>query len=187
MPEAMKYSTINFYTVGWKQNPWYELAWKHGDLKAALQRANDLQPEESLLLDCRACQGAREGVGCHLGSSTRVLRNIMSTDIGVMRELCQKVAERACQTGTPLKNIITFCDHGKHRSVGCATLLQGGFAMLSDQWRFSDRTDLCRSQWSKKKCGWVPCQECDEENAEKRKLYAQVALLIRDALARVTT
>ena len=174
LPTHLKGRTINVYTVGCKdcegQRPrMVDILNEHGPPKS-----------HSVLLDCRDFQGARCNVQWHYGRSTRVLTNIMAKD----REHLQLVFSRVCkalQEGPDIENLIFFCDHGKHRSVGAADLTSNAMRLASDDWDIQEMHNLMREFWSRKTCGWQPCPECDQGHADKNNAYKQAAELFMQA------
>ena len=125
-------------------------------------------------------RGARSNVQYHYGRSTRVLTNSMAKD----REHLQLVFSRVCkalQEGPDIENLIFFCDHGKHRRVGAADLTSNAMRLASDAWDILEMHNLMREFWSRKKCGWKPCPECDQGHEDKNNAYKQAAELFMQA------
>ena len=120
--------------------------------------------------------GARCNVQWHYGRSTRVLENIMSKDRKHLEVVFTRVSN-ALQEDPDIENLIFFCDHGKHRSVGAADLTSNAMRLASDAWGIEEMNNLMRKYWSRKKCGWASCMECDLGNVRKNNAYPQAAHL----------
>ena len=161
MPRCLRGLEFRVYTVGCK-----------GDicLEQELHDAG-VSLKQSLLLDCRNFQGARSGVEWHWGASTTVLVNIMRADKDSLRIVFDQVAKNL--TKKDISNLAFYCDHGKHRSVGVATLTSMAMKMASNGWRILDIVPLMKKYWSRKKCPWIHCPECLEQNDTKHKCYKE--------------
>eukprot|EP00974_Lingulodinium_polyedra_P111326 10768334-Lingulodinium_polyedra.AAC.1 len=46
--------------------------------------------------------------------------------------------------------------------------------LASNKWYVHQLVHLMKQYWSRKKCGWVRCTECDNANDEKCKAYKEV-------------
>ena len=116
----------------------------------------------SVLLGCRDFQGARYHVQWHYGRSTRVLTNTMAKGrkhlVVVFKRVCQELQE-----DPEVEILVFFCDHGKHRSVGAADLTSNAMRLARGAWNIPEMHNNMREFWSKNKCGWEPCPECDRQ------------------------
>ena len=96
------------------------------------------------------------------------------------RKHLEVVFKRVCnalQEDPDIENLIFFCDHGKHRSVGAADLTSNAMRLVIDAWDIEEMNNLMRKYWSRKKCGWDYCRECAHMNNLKRDAYNQAAEL----------
>ena len=114
----------------------------------------------------------------HYGASTRVIKNIMKLDIGHLERMF-KVICKALVEEPHLDSLVFFCDYGKHRSVGAENLTSNAMRRVSSAWHIKGVTHCMRKYWSRKKCGWKSCQECDDMNEDKETAYSEAAQLFR--------
>ena len=176
-PRGLRGFTFEIITVGCLQEPWHTLAWEKNGLKEALESHNQYTCDEIVLLDCRAMQGARNGVGPHAGFSTRVIKNIVEIDEAPLRRVFRNLAWEMQNCPRP-RHLVFYCDHGKHRSTGVATICMHILRGLTKEWRVLDRHDLCRGMWSRKKCGAATsafCAECENWNDVKEEACKKAA------------
>ena len=159
LPRCLKGREFRVYTVGCKGEQ---------SLEQELHDAG-VSMKQSLVLDCRDFQGARHGVEWHWGTSTRVLVNILRADRDSLRIVFDQVAKDL--TNRDINNLVFFCDHGKHRSVGVATLTSEAMKMACKGWQIHDVKPLMRKYWSRKKCPWIYCPECHQQNDTKLQCY----------------
>ena len=131
-----------------------------------------LPKSKCLLIDCRPFQGARANVQWHYGSSTRVITNIMAKDKHHLRNVFKKVC-KALNEDHQIDTLIFFCDHGKHRSVGVADITSNAMKLATSAWTICGLVHLMKKYWSRKKCGWARCAECDQPNMLKDEVYRQ--------------
>ena len=125
-----------------------------------------------MLIDCRAFQGARTNVQWHYGSSTRVITNIMAKDKHHLRNVFKNVC-KALNEENKIDTLVFFCDHGKHRSVGVADITSNAMKLATSAWTICGLVHLMKKYWSRKKCGWARCAECDQPNMLKEEVYRQ--------------
>ena len=122
--------------------------------------------------------GATNNVQGHYGASTRVIKNIMKLDMGHLDVMFNEICKALCED-PHLDSLVFFCDYGKHRSVGAENLTSNAMRRVSSAWHINGVIHCIRKYWSRKKCGWKSCQECDEMNADKETAYRKAAQLFR--------
>ena len=49
--------------------------------------------------------------------------------------------------------------------------------LASDAWDIEEMNNLMRKYWSRKKCGWKACMECDQCDEDKNNAYTQATEL----------
>ena len=123
-------------------------------------------------------EGARNNVQGHYGASTRAIKNIMKLGMGHLEVMFKEICKALCED-PHLDTLVFFCDHGKHRSVGAENLTSNAMRRVSSAWHIKGVIHCMRMYWSRKKCGWKSCQECDEMNADKETAYSEAAQLFR--------
>ena len=89
-----------------------------------------------------------------------------------MRNVFTKVC-KALNEDHDIDTLIFFCDHGKHRSVGVADITSNAMKLATSAWTIRGLVHLMKQYWSRKKCGWVRCAECDQPNILKEEVYRQ--------------
>ena len=169
VPNWLKGKTIHMFTVGCQGQRRME-----EELDAA-----GLNKQSCLLLDCRAFQGARLGVGNHYGKSTRVISNILSIDQKELKAVF-KFISTSLQCVKSIDTLVFYCDHGKHRSVGVESLTANAMALCTNAWAIKPTVHLMRMYWSRKKCGWAKCAECDLHNDQKEGAFVAAAELFKE-------
>ena len=169
LPMCLRDREIKVYAVGCKGDKSME-----DELRDA-----GVNTHQSLILDCRAFQGARSGVEWHWGGSTRVLDNIMRKDQAHLKVVFETICKNLDRTTDPVHNLVFFCDHGKHRSVGVATLTSLAMRLASNRWRIRSLRPLMKQYWSRRKCPYIDCAECLEDNPTKQKCYQEALKLFK--------
>ena len=164
IPQHLKDRPLHVYTVGCRGELWMD---------EILEKA-ELDKDKCLTLDCRGFMGARCNVQWHYGTITRVITNIMDKDKEQLKEVFKKICS-ALQENEKLDTLIFYCDHGKHRSVGAADVVSNAMSRVSGAWDILPMVHLMKQYWSRKKCGWCPCEECDKHNEEKEDAYQEAA------------
>eukprot|EP00975_Prorocentrum_lima_P055526 11643307-Prorocentrum_lima.AAC.1 len=66
-----------------------------------------------------------------------------------------KQVSKALNEDRRITNLIFFCDHGKHRSVGVADLTSNAMRLATNAWHIGDLVNLMKKFWSRSKCGWA--------------------------------
>ena len=113
-----------------------------------------------------------------MGTSTRAIKNTMKLDMGHLEVMFTEICKALCED--PHRDILVFfCDHGKHRSVAAANLTSNAMRRVSSAWHIKGVIHCMREYWSRKKCGWKSCQECDDMNEDKETAYSEAAQLFR--------
>ena len=114
----------------------------------------------------------------HYGASTRVIKNSMKLDMVHLEVMFKEICKALCED-PHLDSLVFFCDYGKHRSVGAENLTSNAMRRVSSAWHIEGVIHCMRRFWSRRKCGWVSCQECDEMNEDKDTAYSEAAQLFR--------
>ena len=156
------------YTVGCKG----EKSMQHELLDAGVPA------DTCMLIDCSDFRGARATVEWHWGASTRVLVNILDLDRPMLKDVFGRVCKNLKNAHVPILNLVFFCSHGKHRSVGVATLV--GTSRACNRWCIKDTKPLMQQYWYKKKKGhYTDCPECLEGNDTNQKCYKDALELFK--------
>ena len=103
----------------------------------------------------------------------------MEKDRPALMDAFGQVCKNLNKTHVPIFNLVFFCSHGKHRSVGVATLTSMAMRRASDGWRIKDVNPLMKQYWSRKKCPYINCPECLQDNDVKQKCYEDALELFK--------
>ena len=180
VPNRLKLQKIQVYSVGQWQPP---LKWER-DMEKAMKHSFGLVPQRIIAIDATNFNGARENVWGHIGSGTRVLQNIWEKDNDQLNQVMVRVAEALIDAEEPLENIVVFCDWGKHRSVGVAFLLREAMHIVLPNVDLPEVEHLSRTYWSKWKCGWRRCAECDDMDVWKQAVICKASDMFKRAWSR---
>ena len=104
------------------------------------------------------------------------------------REHLQVVFQRICQAlqeAPDIEELILFCDHEAQHWQHAADLTSNAMRLAIDVWYIEEMNNLMRRYWSKKKCGWKCCVECDLGNEDNGNAYKQAAELFMQTWKRV--
>ena len=163
MPAKFHKSTITVSAVGYKQEGWRK------DMERCLAgKGYDL--DKTIILDCRYMKGPRIDRGNHIGTATRILRNVIAHDSKMVRGLFDQAAQQLIER-PETTDIFCVCEWGKHRSVAVATLLIQALKKFSEQWKISGPVYLAQPHWGLRYCGVKRCCECDNDNDDKQRAY----------------
>ena len=123
---------------------------------------------------CRTSQEVKaKHTGTFLPALERLINDNEARFKAVLRSLVGQL-KPAITAGKKVHTVAAICEHGKHRSVAVATLLDMMLRALGGRAKVEH---LSKANWDRTRCGWIDCDFCDcSQHREEREAVANRAL-----------